>query len=333
MAKYAIARMMKLKTTQDIAGAGAHVFRLRETPNADPSRRHLNRVLKNTATTNKTLLHQTVNERIEKAVTHPKARIRKNSVRAYEFVLTASPDFFNNATKDEIEEWHKKNLEFAEKELGKDNVVCAVAHYDEQTIHTHIFGTPITNDGRLSAKDFYGGSRQIMRDFQTRYAKHMESLGLKRGRENSKAKHTSISDYYKAVNEANTKFKPVKLKKPAFYEFKKVEKYTRSIEKELNRQRKKESSLAMEVKRTSRNAVLDENKKKSSENIKLKKELEKETEKRQQAETQADLLRIAKAKKEEEMEARLEKMMEQVKHLQEKNKRLTAKNSHSPGPR
>jgi len=62
MSKYAILRTQKLKTIQDVAGSGSHVFRLRDTPNADPGRRAENKILVGGESN---LLHQAVNSRIE----------------------------------------------------------------------------------------------------------------------------------------------------------------------------------------------------------------------------------------------------------------------------
>ncbi|WP_251033333.1 plasmid recombination protein, partial [Escherichia coli] len=41
-----------------------------------------------------------------------------------------------------------------EKKYGKDRVVAAVVHRDEATPHLSAFVVPLTQDGRLSAKEF-----------------------------------------------------------------------------------------------------------------------------------------------------------------------------------
>jgi hypothetical protein len=57
---------------------------------------------------------------------------------------------------------------------------------------------PLTQDKRLSAKEFIG-SRDKMRADQTSYASCVADLGLERGIEGSKATHQTIQQYYAAV--------------------------------------------------------------------------------------------------------------------------------------
>jgi hypothetical protein len=59
---------------------------------------------------------------------------------------------------------------------------------------------PITKDKRLSAKEFIG-TREKLRDDQTSFADLMEDLGLQRGVKRSKARHTTIREYYTNLNQ------------------------------------------------------------------------------------------------------------------------------------
>ena len=70
--------------------------------------------------------------------------------------------------------------QWLEKKYGKDRVVAAVVHRDEATPHLSAFVVPLTQDGRLSAKEFIGG-RSKMRDDQSTYAESVKKLGLERG--------------------------------------------------------------------------------------------------------------------------------------------------------
>ncbi|MDS0012511.1 plasmid recombination protein [Enterobacter hormaechei] len=47
--------------------------------------------------------------------------------------------------------------------------MAAVVHRDEATPHWSAFVVPVTQDGRLSAKEFIGG-RSKMREVQSTYA-------------------------------------------------------------------------------------------------------------------------------------------------------------------
>ncbi len=57
---------------------------------------------------------------------------------------------------------------------------------------------PLTQDGRLSAKEFIGG-RDKMRADQTSFAEAVRDLGLERGIEGSRATHQRVQSYYGAI--------------------------------------------------------------------------------------------------------------------------------------
>jgi len=77
-------------------------------------------------------------------------------------------------------------------------VIAATIHRDEISPHLSAFVVPLTQDGRLSAKQFIGSKTQMTRD-QTKFAGAVASLGLQRGIEGSKARHTRIQAFYEAL--------------------------------------------------------------------------------------------------------------------------------------
>ena len=48
----------------------------------------------------------------------------------------------------------KKQKEFLDKRYGKENVVCAVVHYDETTPHLHYAFIPVTFDEKNKKKKY-----------------------------------------------------------------------------------------------------------------------------------------------------------------------------------
>ena len=92
-----------------------------------------------------------------------------------------------------------RSEQWLEKKYGKDRVVAAVVHRDEATPHLSAFVVPLTQDGRLSAKEFIGG-RSKMRDDQSTYAESVKKLGLERGIEGSRATHQTVQHYYESIN-------------------------------------------------------------------------------------------------------------------------------------
>lgn len=189
MANYAIMRCKKLTGMGSVASALQHCYRERETPNADADRTPEN--------------HCTVSQSADEAMGKlrellPEKR-RKDAVLAVEYVMTASPEWWNEATPRQQAEFFARSEQWLENKYGKDRVVAAVVHRDEATPHLSAFVVPLTQDGRLSAKEFIGG-RSKMRDDQSTYAESVKKLGLERGIEGSRATHQTVQHYYESIN-------------------------------------------------------------------------------------------------------------------------------------
>lgn len=189
---YAILRTKKIKNRQELKSACAHNFRTMPVENADENKTKLNKVFvsKNFADVISKMENNFFKHNIEP---------RSNSVQAVEFVLTASPEFFENKSDDEIKKWANSNYKFIIEKFGQENIISAVEHYDEKTPHIHILMTPITLDGRLSCKDLMGGQQKLSQ-LQSDYASAMKIFGLKRGKEQSKAKHSTVKEFYALAN-------------------------------------------------------------------------------------------------------------------------------------
>lgn len=137
-----------------------------------------------------------VNQNIENHKTN-KRKIGKNQVRSFQLILSGSHEKMKELEqKGEIENWYKDNIQFLKDEFGEKNLVKVWMHRDEKTPHIHAILTPITSDGRLSAKELMG-NRVVFKERQDRYARAMGKYGLERGLENSPAKHEDINDYYR----------------------------------------------------------------------------------------------------------------------------------------
>lgn len=189
---FAILRMEKLKHRQQIKLAMGHNFRTIPVPNSNPENSGLNDY--KGATDFASLIG-----RMEKRFLEHNIEPRKDSVQAVEFVLSASPEFFQDKSQDDINRWANSNIAFIANKFGKNNLLSYALHQDETTPHIHMIITPITSDGRLSCKDLLGGKAKLSK-LQTEYALAMAKFGLKRGIEKSNAKHTTIRQFYKLAN-------------------------------------------------------------------------------------------------------------------------------------
>lgn len=109
-------------------------------------------------------------------------KTRKDSTMFVDTIITASPEFFKDRDRKEIQTYFTEAVAFMEKKIGRGNIFSAVVHMDEKTPHLHLCFTPITEDGRLSAKEILGNRAQLSK-WQDEFHAHMKKQFpiLKRG--------------------------------------------------------------------------------------------------------------------------------------------------------
>ena len=185
---YAIMRAKKLANMGSVAASMQHCYRERETHNADQER----------TPDNQHLGAKSTDEAMGKLRALLPEKRRKDAVLAVEYVMTASPEWFATATPEQEKAFFQQSLQWLADKYGADRIVTASIHRDEATPHLSAFVVPLTQDKRLSAKEFIG-SRDKMRADQTSYAGCVADLGLERGIEGSKATHQTIQQHYAAV--------------------------------------------------------------------------------------------------------------------------------------
>ena len=105
-------------------------------------------------------------------ITAAGCKTRKDSVRFVDTLITASPDFFKGKSREEVRTFFQTAVDFLAQKIGKDNIFTAVVHLDERTPHMHLCFTPITQDGRLSAKEIIGNRTQLTK-WQDAFFAHM----------------------------------------------------------------------------------------------------------------------------------------------------------------
>lgn len=185
--RYAILRVKKIKTAGDLAAAARHNFRERDADNADPNRKDSNQVL----------LGATGSEEIaELWNARAPEKVRKNAVRALEYVVTASPEAMERIGAESSKAYLEQALDWLKERHGEENILSAVIHDDETTPHLQALVIPIDHRGRLNARGLIGGKGQLsamQTEFATQVGAH---FGLERGLERSGATHQSIKKYY-----------------------------------------------------------------------------------------------------------------------------------------
>ena len=120
-------------------------------------------------------------------------KARKDSVRMVETLITASPEFFAGKKPGEVRAFFEYALEFLKSHQSPDTLISAVVHMDEETPHMHLSFVPITEDGRLCAKDIVGNKKRLTQ-WQDEYWSYMVKKypDLERGESASETGRTHI---------------------------------------------------------------------------------------------------------------------------------------------
>lgn len=209
---YAVLHMEKISGTD--AAMSAHIERTIKPKNADESRTHLNRELIRfpNGVENRT---QAIQHRLDTAGLTRK--IGNNQVRAIRVLLTGTHEDMERITNEgRLDGWCSDNLKYLADTFGRENIVSAVLHMDEQTPHIHATLVPIvkgerkrkkkeqvkrryrkkpTDAARLCADEIM--TRAKLKSYQDTYAQTMSIYGLQRGIDGSEARHISTRQYYR----------------------------------------------------------------------------------------------------------------------------------------
>lgn len=208
------------------------------------------------------------NEREDRKKTFKQMLDRTNNVIADELLFTATNEFFNNMTKEDIKEWADTCMEFVYNDLGykKEQVLHATVHMDEKTPHIHCVVVPLVKkyDKRTNSERYTISKKQYIRDkihlseLQDKYHKRLTDKGydLERGIKGSDSKHIEIKEYKKINRDLEKKINI------------RTEKLNNEI-KELDEKMKTSKSLPFDKKHIivdketfeSMNKVIDESKK------------------------------------------------------------------------
>jgi len=208
------------KSSGNESSMSDHIERKDIHPNVDPNRVHLNKQLidypdgVNTRT-------EAIEYRIQNAGLSRK--VGKNQVKVIRVLLSGShDDMLNLQQQGKLDDWCQDNINWLEKTYGKENVVSATLHLDEQTPHIHASVVPIVqrerrqkavkkteeagkpkrqykkknpNRPRLCCDDVMAKVKLI--EYQDSYGEAMTKYGLIRGEKNSDARHITLTEFYR----------------------------------------------------------------------------------------------------------------------------------------
>ena len=113
---------------------------------------------------------------------NPKCKVRKDSVKFIDTIVTATPEYLEHLSAEQVRRYFERALDFLKAEVGETNIFSAVVHMDERNPHMHLCFVPLTKDNRLSAKEVIGGRDKLV-EWQDKFHDHMaaEFPDLERG--------------------------------------------------------------------------------------------------------------------------------------------------------
>lgn len=133
-------------------------------------------------------------------------RVRRDSVKFVETLITTSPEFAK-AHESEMPEYFDRALGFLKERVGEENIFSAVVHMDEKTPHMHLCFVPLTKDNRLSAKEILGNKKAMIQwqdDFYACMAERWPELERGTPAVETRRKHLT-PQWYKKVTAMDTK--------------------------------------------------------------------------------------------------------------------------------
>ncbi len=149
-----------------------------------------------------------IQSRIEKA----NCKVRKDSIKFVDTIVTASPEFFINRSPEDARAYFKQAVDFLAEEVGRENIFSAIVHMDERTPHMHLCFVPLTKDKRLSAKEIIGNRTKLV-EWQDKFHERMSEVypELQRGEPavQTKRKHISVR-LFKQVTKLTVQMEEIK---------------------------------------------------------------------------------------------------------------------------
>lgn len=179
---YAIMRAIKVKAASDVVGCEIHNERLKDHSNSNPD---IDFEKAKDDYSIGTYGAERYNQRIDREIKERytgKRAIRKDATRCIELMFTSDDDFFKGLTPEQEKAYFKDCYEFAVEHFGgRANIIGDRVHKDEKTPHMHLDIVPLTADGRLSAKEFLGGKKELQALQDKFYEEVGKKWGLDRG--------------------------------------------------------------------------------------------------------------------------------------------------------
>ena len=139
-----------------------------------------------------------------------------DTIYACEFIIASDKNFFQNIGYKETKRFFQLAYEIvcSYKNLGKENIISAVVHMDEETPHMHLIYIPVVNTinkkgqsiNKISASEFWKRKNSYA-SLQNDFFEYISLAGFKleRGKTNSSRNYKSVKELKELTNFYETK--------------------------------------------------------------------------------------------------------------------------------
>ena len=132
--------------------------------------------------------------------------IRKNGVLALDLMVTIPAEEMNRKSDEQQRAFLHDGYGWIVQKHGAENVLMTTVHHDELGPHLHVMVTPVVN-GKLNARELYGGSRYKMREVQDDfYEKVSKKHDLERGTLRERTRWRDSAEFARSLKEAPERF-------------------------------------------------------------------------------------------------------------------------------
>lgn len=197
MTSFAILRIAKHSSLASLAGVARHHSRQSPVRGAEPSLSAKN-LSWGAAKGGSAGVVSSVSAVLSAAQAKQKKAFRRDGVKAVEYMLTASPEWWKAATVKQQAAFFDRARRWLREKHGADCVVAEWLHLDEKSKNFHAVVVPL-HEGRPNARHFFGG-RAKLEALQSEFAALMQPLGLSRGVRGSDATHVPVRDWWQALD-------------------------------------------------------------------------------------------------------------------------------------
>ncbi|MBR2301107.1 MAG: plasmid recombination protein [Bacteroidaceae bacterium] len=195
----------KIKSASVMSVAYDHNERIGYCENTDAGRRGLNKTIYSSGKTYLEFYKSKIAESPKYKGSKRKA-IRKDAVRAVDICVRLPRGIEKNNFLFDPDKFGELTKKWAFEQFGQSNVAGITLHMDEQAPHIHLVVVPITEDGRLCARDYIGTPQKVSH-LHDSLGDALAEIGVKRGRRYSTAKpdgkvtFAKIQQFYGALEE------------------------------------------------------------------------------------------------------------------------------------